>query len=177
MTVDEIGSRVRTGQPRVAALFEQHCQSVYAYAARRLGPTLAQDIVAETFGIACEQLDRFDPKRGSERAWLFGIASNLIRRHWRTEQRRLAALARSGLTTDMSDGVDLVDDQLDAERRLQTLLAAVERLGPDDRDLLVLIAWEGFSNREAADALGIPAGTVGSRLHRIRTTLRQGEVQ
>jgi DNA-directed RNA polymerase specialized sigma24 family protein len=58
---------------------------------------------------------------------------------------------------------------------VQRLMDQVGQLAPEDRDLLVLIAWEGFSNRDAAAVLGIPAGTAGSRLHRIRAALRQGE--
>lgn len=58
---------------------------------------------------------------------------------------------------------------------MQRLIERIGHLAPDDRDLLVLIAWEGFSNQDAAAVLGIPAGTVGSRLHRIRAALRHGE--
>ena len=167
-------------QPNVsidpADLFERHCQSVYAYAARRLGPSLAQDIVAETFRIALQQIESFDPLRGSERGWLFGISSNLIRRHWRTEQRRLTALARNSRRhLEEDDFSPMVEARLHAKGRVEHVLRAIGRLAPEDRDLLILIAWEGLSNREAADALGLPAGTVASRLHRIRTCLRQGE--
>jgi RNA polymerase sigma factor (sigma-70 family) len=159
-----------------ARLFETHAQALFAYATRRLDSALAEDIVAETFRSAIEGAGRFDPALGNERAWLFGIASNLIRRHWRTEQRRLAALVRShGYPIGYTDDFEGIDGKVDTQDRMQRLIDRVGQLAPDDRDLLVLIAWEGFSNREAAAVLGIPAGTVGSRLHRIRAALRQGE--
>jgi RNA polymerase sigma factor (sigma-70 family) len=159
-----------------AVLFEAHGQDLYAYAARRLGSELAEDVVAETFRSAIEGGYRFDPALGNERAWLFGITSNLIRRHWRTEQRRLVALVRSDADpSGYTDDFDRIDGKVDTRHRVQRLMDQVGQLAPEDRDLLVLIAWEGFSNREAATVLGIPAGTVGSRLHRIRAALRQGE--
>lgn len=69
-----------------------------SHVARRVGRDLAADVVAEAFRIAIEDLDHYDDARGSERAWLFGIATNLVRRHWRTETGRLAAMGRYGAT-------------------------------------------------------------------------------
>jgi RNA polymerase sigma-70 factor (ECF subfamily) len=65
------------------------------------------------------------------------------------------------------------DARLDAEREIGQVVTAVEHLDPDDRDLLVLVVWEGCTSAEAARALGIPAGTVRSRLMRIRQQLRE----
>lgn len=166
--------RSRPGGEVVAGWFDAHSQALGAYAARRVGPNLARDIVADTFRIAWQQIDSYDPNRGGERAWLFGIASNLIRRHWRTEERRLRIQAQSARTDIRPvDPLLRVDDRLDASDRYQRVVDAVATLDPADRDLLVLIAWEGLTSREAADALGIPAGTVRSRLVRIRTQLAQ----
>lgn len=78
-----------------AGWFDAHARDLAGYATRRVGPTVASDIVADTFRIAWEQLDSYNPGRGGERAWLFGIASNLIRRHWHTEERRLRIQAQS----------------------------------------------------------------------------------
>jgi RNA polymerase sigma-70 factor (ECF subfamily) len=104
---------------------------------------------------------------------LYGIASNLLRRHWRTEQRRLRANLRHASSYPVpGDPLVAVDARVDAQRRLVQVIAAVEDLEPEDRDLLVLIVWEHCTSREAAQALGIPAGTVRSRLSRIRTQLR-----
>jgi Sigma-70 region 2 len=68
---------------------------IFAYLARRVGRTLSEDLLAETFRVAMESYSAFDQRRGSEKMWLYGIATNLLRRHWRTEQRRLLALTRS----------------------------------------------------------------------------------
>lgn len=159
--------------PRVASLYTLHVDALHAYVARRVGRDLAADVVAEAFRIAIEDLDHYDTARGSQQAWLFGIATNLLRRHWRTEARRLAAMSRYG-TTRVPDGDPLlrIDEQTDANADLGRVLAAMAELDVEDRDLLVLIAWEGCSYRDAAYALGIPLGTIRSRLHRIRRTLR-----
>jgi RNA polymerase sigma-70 factor (ECF subfamily) len=168
-------SSLRPGGEEVAAWFDLHAHSLGAYAARRVGSTLARDIVAETFRVAWEQRDQYDANRGGERAWLFGIASNLIRRHWRAEERRLRVQARA-VRVDIGHGDPLlrVDDRVDASRRFDRLVDAVGSLDPEDRDLLVLVAWEQMTSREVAEVLGIPAGTVRSRLKRIRVRLAAG---
>lgn len=158
----------------VAAWFDQHAAALATYAARRVGPTLARDVVADTFRIACVKFDQFDPGQGSERAWLFGIATNLIRRHWRTEERRLRIQAQAfRINSTSGDPLLRVDERLDAREHYQRVVDAVAELDPEDRDLLVLIAWEQMNSREAAAVLGIPAGTVRSRLRRIRTHLAE----
>ena len=83
----------------VRSMYDDHSASLFAYLARRLGREFAEDLLAETFRAAIDSYPRFDPTRGSERAWLFGIATNLLRRHWRTERRRLLALERSASMT------------------------------------------------------------------------------
>lgn len=159
----------------VAAWFDLHAPAIAAYASRRVGPTTARDVVADTFRVALEQFEAFDPARGSERAWLFGIATNVIRRHWRAEERRLRAQARSRRAeVDAVDPLLGVDDSIDARRTYERIVDVVAQLAPDDRDLLVLVAWERFTSKEAASILGIPPGTVRSRLHRIRTQLAKG---
>lgn len=156
----------------LSRLYERFVDDVYRFVARRLGPELAFDVTAETFRIACERLGTFDARQGSERGWLYGIAMNVIRNHWRAEQRRLRALARiarDGSGTD--EAFDRVDDGIDACSRLARVLDVVAELSPDDRDLLLLYAWERCSYHDMAAATGIPVGTVRSRLNRIRTTI------
>jgi len=168
-------SSLRPGGEVVAVWFDLHARSLGSYAARRVGSTLARDIVAETFRVAWEQRDQYDANLGGERAWLFGIATNLIRRHWRAEERRLRVQARAvRIETDYGDPLLPVDDRIDASRRFDRLIDAVGSLDPEDRDLLVLVAWEQMTSREVAEVLGIPAGTVRSRLKRIRVRLAAG---
>jgi RNA polymerase sigma factor (sigma-70 family) len=156
-----------------ARLYDEHVDAVYGYLARRLGSDTARDVLADVFEVALAQIDRFDPARGPERAWLFGIATNLIRRHWRTEQRRLRAWRRVGALPPVA-GDPLLDviDRLDAADEVAAVMAAVAELEPDDRDLLLLVTWEALSYAACASILGIPVGTVRSRLHRIRSELR-----
>lgn len=161
-----------------AALYEAHVDAIHAYAARRIGRELAADVTAETFRIAIDQRHSFDPERGSARAWLFGIATNLIRRHWRTEERRSRAMARSVPHGDQrgdqtGDSIDRVAERVDAGSDARAALAAVAELEPADRELLVLIVWEELRHDEVAEVLGIPIGTVRSRLHRVRRQLRR----
>jgi RNA polymerase sigma-70 factor (ECF subfamily) len=169
-----IGHRASSAADGVGArLFRDHAQAVYAFVARRLGRQLASDLTADTFRIALEQADRYDAARGEERAWLFGIANNLVRRHWRTETRRLQAMARAAHDAGpIGDPLLETIDRIDALSSHGQLLLAIAELDPDDRDLLVLVGWERCSYADAAAALGIPAGTARSRMHRIRRTLR-----
>jgi RNA polymerase sigma factor (sigma-70 family) len=158
----------------VRALYDDHARDIHAYAARRVGSDLADDIVADTFRHAIESFESFDPDRGSERVWLFGIATNLLRRHWRTEQRRRSALHRM-TQSDMAgfDGDPLltVPGRIDGASDAARVLVAVAELSVEDYELLVLVAWEQMSRIDVAEVLGIPPGTVRSRLHRIRRRL------
>ena len=162
----------------VAGWFDRYAPSLAAYATRRVGAATATDVVADTFRVALEQRSAFDARRGDERAWLYGIATNLIRRHWRTEERRLRTQARS-VAIDARPVDPLLDlvDAVDARRSYERVVEAVIRLDPDDRDLLVLVAWEGMTSAEASAVLDVPAGTVRSRLHRIRTRLADARTE
>jgi RNA polymerase sigma factor (sigma-70 family) len=174
--VDRRGPRDRTPEVLVAEWFDLHVDAVHRYVVRRVGPHTARDVVADTFRVALERTDEYDPARGSERSWLFGIATNLLRRHWRTEERRLRAHATAaGARTVSGDPLLAVEDAFDARRRLERLIDAVCALSLEDRDLLVLIAWEGLSATEVSAVLGIPKGTVRSRLSRVRSQLRTFE--
>lgn len=103
---------------------------------------------------------------------MFGIASNLLRGHWRTEQRRIRAFERdANRTVASSDPQSMVEDRLDAEQRLSDVWVELRALSAEDRDLVLLFAWEQFSYSEIAETLSIPVGTVRSRLNRIRAAL------
>jgi len=166
-------------QPRIvlvvaADLYDDHVDDVYAYLARRLGASVAVDVTADVFEVAIAQIGDYDSARGSQRAWLFGIATNMIRRHWRTERRRLTAWHRMAeRTAVVSDPLRDIAAQLDAISEVSAVMAAIAEIPADDRDLLFLIAWEELSYLECAQILGIPVGTVRSRLHRIRRQIKQ----
>jgi len=169
----DVSAAPRTGAAVVAGWFDEHVDTIHRYAARRVGEHAGWDVTAETFRIALERFGQFDGRRGGERAWLYGIASNILRRHWRSEERRLRARARdAGALVMPGDPLLDVDARLDAQRDIERVVAAIDALADDDRELLILVAWERVTSAEAARALGIPAGTVRSRLNRIRTHLR-----
>jgi RNA polymerase sigma-70 factor (ECF subfamily) len=135
---------------------------------------LADDITADTFAVALYERARFDPSRASARPWLFGIAANLVGKHRRTEVRALRAVARLGVDpvaqTWAQDGVE---ERVLAGSAKPALAAALAKLAPGDRHVLLLIAWADLSYSEVAEALDLPVGTVRSRLHRARQAVRR----
>ncbi len=158
---------------RFTAVFDRHYRQIYAYAARRLGPDLAEDVASETFLIAFDRRHSYDRARADVRPWLYGIASNLIARHARAEARRYKALARTAGTQDAGDHADAVAGRIDATAVRGRLAGALRRLPDPVRAVLLLVAWAGLNQQEAAAALDIPAGTARSRLHRARQEMRQ----
>jgi RNA polymerase sigma factor (sigma-70 family) len=141
-------------------LFEDHFDAIYGYLARRVGPDLARDLAAETFTRGYAARKRFDPRRGEPRAWLFGIANNLVRRHYRDEERRLQAFAR----------VEMPHEEATPHEPL--VAEALSVLSREERDVLLLFAWVDLSYEQIAEALALPVGTVRSRLNRARARMR-----
>lgn len=162
-------ARARPAIRGLGALFDAHAAGLHRYLARRVGAHDAEDLVAETFLVAAR--GGFDPGRGGERGWLFGIATNLLRRHLRQEVRGYAAQAR--LPHDREQPADEVAvARAHAAQRAARLAAGLAELPADERDVLLLVAWGGLEPSEVASALGVPAGTARSRLHRARRALR-----
>jgi RNA polymerase sigma factor (sigma-70 family) len=157
---------------RFAQVFDRYYAEVHGYAARRLGPSLADDVASETFVIAFDRRRRYDLAHRDARPWLYGIASNLIARHRRAEVRQYRALARAGVGDAVDGHADLVAGRLDARALRGRLAAALVEIADRDREVLLLVAWAQLSCEEAARALGIPAGTARSRLHRARRKTR-----
>ena len=81
------------------AVFDRHFAAVHAFAQRRVGAELAEEVAAEAFARAFAARRRYDAAHADALPWLLGIATNLMRRHWRTEKRRLAAYARAAVAT------------------------------------------------------------------------------
>jgi RNA polymerase sigma-70 factor (ECF subfamily) len=157
---------------RFADVFDRYYDEIHGWAARRLGPSRADDVASETFLIAFDRRRRYDLRHPDARPWLYGIASNLVSRHRRAEVRRYRALARTGVP-EAVDGVDEhVAVRVDSEALRGRLAAALVEIADGDREVLLLVAWAQLSCEEAARALGIPAGTARSRLHRARTKTR-----
>lgn len=169
--------RMTLGPDDLSRLYTGHSEALFNYLARRVGREIAEDLVAETFRAAIESSESFDERRGDGRSWLFGIATNLARRHWRTEAQRLRALGRRDLdgfgggdsVLSLADGVAT---RLDAAMDASFVAAAVSELAAEDREILILAAWERMNSTEIGSVLDMTPGAVRMRLGRIRQQLR-----
>lgn len=157
-------------EPRAfGVIFERHFWAIHDYLRRRLDRQLADELASQTFLIAFDRRAAFDPRSASSRPWLFGIATNLVREHRRSELRELRAMAR--LTPDPVV-IDGVESRIDAERMRGLLATALAELPREEADVLLLLVWAELEQPEIADALAIPLGTVKSRLSRARGRLQ-----
>ncbi|MEV4014876.1 RNA polymerase sigma factor [Nonomuraea angiospora] len=164
-------TRNGTDQLVVPDLFDRYFAEIHRYIARRLPTDDADDLAAEVFLVALR--GGYDPAVGEARPWLYGIATNLVARHRRTETTRWKALARAAeRDLDGHGELDRVLDRVDAARFTGPLAGALAKLNQRDRDVVLLIALGGLSHAEVAAALDIPYGTVASRLNRARKQLR-----
>jgi RNA polymerase sigma-70 factor (ECF subfamily) len=155
-----------------AQVYDRHAAAVHRFLARRVGPQLADDLAAQTMLTAFDTRRRFDAGRGSALPWLYGIAANMLRHHTRAESRHLRALSRLDPYPLEQRHDETVSDRVSAEAAGRRLAAGLARLNQHERDVLLLVAWEGLGYEEVSHALGIPLGTVRSRLHRARTKMR-----
>jgi RNA polymerase sigma-70 factor (ECF subfamily) len=155
-----------------AELFERHADDIHRYAARRLGAAVADDLLAETFVIAFQHRGRYDVARPDARPWLYGIATNLVGAHRRAEARRLRAMSRALRSDDDEPMADRIDARVSAQSARGALAGALAGLPARHRDVVLLLAWAELDYQQIADALGVPLGTVRSRLHRARNELQ-----
>ncbi|WP_405907509.1 MULTISPECIES: RNA polymerase sigma factor [unclassified Streptomyces] len=168
-------TRVRAGDSSAfAELFDSYARAVYNHAFRLTADwSTAEDVMAATFMEAWRLRDRVDPEGGSLRPWLLGIATNTARNQHRSNRRyRAAANAAAAAEMSMPDHADEVADRVDDRRRLATALTALAKLRRPEREVIALCLGEGLDYEAAAEALGIPVGTVASRLSRARRKLR-----
>jgi RNA polymerase sigma-70 factor, ECF subfamily len=156
---------------RFGLVFDRHAAAIHGYITRRLGRDAADDLVAETFLIAFRQRGRYDRGQPSARPWLYGIATRLISRRRREEVRFFRAIARTGIDPAAESVADEGARRVDAQAQHRRLAAALAGLPVADRDALLLIT-EGLGYEEAARALGVPVGTLSSRLARARRKVR-----
>ena len=149
------------------AIFERHFGAIHRYLARRVGRERADDLAAQTFSVAFERRATFRLESADARPWLFGIATKLLANNRRAEQRLLEAIAR--LEASPSGCADPVPSAADWECELA---AALAKLDPSQRDVLLLHVWCELSYEQIAGSLEIPLGTVRSRIARARAGLR-----
>jgi RNA polymerase sigma-70 factor (ECF subfamily) len=145
---DEAGLRVA---------FLAHGGELYGYARRSLGDSgAAEDVVQETFIRAWRARDRFDTSLGTLRTWLFTIARRVV-----IDQARSRAIRQADpLPADLA----LADDEVERAMTSWQVEEALRRLRPEHREVLIETYYRGRSGRDVATALGIPEGTVRSRL-------------
>ena len=168
-------ARVRVGDPAAfSVLFDEYSRAVYNLAFRLTGNwSTAEETVSLTFLEAWRLRADVEPEGGSLRPWLLGIAINVNRNMSRSARRHQAALSRLPPPPPVPDFADEVAGQLDDARRLRRVMAAAGRLRADERDVIALCVWSELDYASAAQALGVPAGTVRSRLSRARRKLRK----
>lgn len=150
-------------EDRLDQLWRAYAPAVVRYARRRVLPAEVDEVVAETFVVAWRRLDDVPDMA---LPWLLGVArgvsANVLR----------AARRRGALTDRIIAGVPFTpahpaDASLSAE-----LEAALDALRPDDRELLTLLAWDGLTREQAAEALDVSRGTLAVRLYRVRRRMR-----
>jgi RNA polymerase sigma-70 factor (ECF subfamily) len=147
------------------AVFDQHKDAIYRFAWRMSrSPAAAEDIAQDVFVGLLRHPERFDPARGTLRAFLLGIARNLALKHWRAEHR-----------FEPLDDDAMVAEPFDLERGDvgDMVGRAVRALGPLQREVVILAEYEGLTLAEVARAVEADVGTVKSRLHRARENLRR----
>jgi RNA polymerase sigma-70 factor (ECF subfamily) len=157
-----------------AVIFDRHSAAVHAYAARRAGHDVADDVLAEVFLTAFARRKRYDLDVASALPWLYGIAGNLLRRQWRSTKKHLQIV---DAVAEQADGAydsheERVTERIDASDRWAAVNGVLATLAEGDREALLLFAWEELTYAEIAVALAIPVGTVRSRIHRSRAILR-----
>jgi RNA polymerase sigma factor (sigma-70 family) len=150
-------------------LYRSSRGDVYAYVAGLLRDrSAAEEVTAAVFERAFRKRRHFDARRGSARAWVFGIARNAALDELRRSRRRAELLA------DPADVLSPTPDAL-AEQgaRRATVVAALARLEPRERELVALKFFAGLANAEIAAVLGINESNAGTKLHRVLTKLRE----
>ena len=153
-------------------IYDRHAAILLRFLGRRAGATVAEGLLGELFRIAFERRKAFDASRTSALPWLYGIGSNLLLKHRRGEARRLRASARIAASPEASDARRSAA-ALDARLLFPRVANAIEALPDDEREALLLFAWEELSYQSVAEALDLPIGTVRSRLNRARARLRE----
>jgi RNA polymerase sigma-70 factor (ECF subfamily) len=165
---------VRAGDhDEFGVLFTEHARAVYNHAFRLTGNwSAAEEVVSLTFLEAWRLRGTVRPEGGSLLPWLLGIAINVGRNVSRAARRHQAAMSRLPPAGRVPDFADELAGRLDDAEQLKNIHTAIAGLRRAERDVLALCVWSGLDYAEAAEALGVPVGTVRSRLSRARRKLQ-----
>lgn len=167
----EIITRSLDDPAAFAELFERHAAAVGGFVRRRVGLDAVDDVLSETFLTAFRRRASFDTASTSARPWLLGISTRVIHRYRKTEARQWRATAAAEPEPVSASHESRSDSQIDASAALRALGPRIAALSQKERDVLLLHAWGDLSYEQIAAALGIPIGTVRSRLSRVRQKL------
>ena len=159
---------------RFSDIFDRHAAAIFRFLGRRIGPDDAGDVLGDVFLAAFEHRGRFDARYASALPWLYGIASNLLGKHHRRRLSELQMVERLHDGDGPDDPTDALAAAVDARAQLRAVGKMLGDLPSDERDTLLLYAWEDLTYQEIAGALGVAVGTVRSRLNRVRQRLRAG---
>lgn len=157
-----------------AVFYQQHFDAVLGFVTRRTDSAhLAADLTADIFLTALEQSGSYDARRGAPVAWLYGISRNVLASHFRGSAREQRAVSRiAGHRMLDEQDVAAIEGRIDAARAARRLAGQHAALSEPLRAVLDLVAVDGLSTREAAQALGISSATARVRLHRARKALQ-----
>jgi RNA polymerase sigma factor (sigma-70 family) len=153
-------------------LYERHARAIYNYLFRRCADwSLAEDLTSVVFLEAYRRRTTVAIEEGKVLPWLYGVATNVLRNQRRSLRRHADALRRLPPPEPLLGIAGEAAERVDAERRMRLVLAALDGLTQSDQEVLVLCLWSELSYEDAAVALGVPVGTVRSRLSRARSRL------
>jgi RNA polymerase sigma-70 factor, ECF subfamily len=157
----------RAGEPSTAAfegLFDAHYRELRSFAARRLGDrSQVEDVLSETFAVAWRRRDSI-PERALP--WLFAVCSRVIANQERSARRRTRLLGRLAGSSGPAGG-----DPAEIVPGRSAISQAFAELSPRQREILMLVAWDGLSAEDAGRVLGCSAPAFRVRLHRARSEL------
>lgn len=172
---DGLRARVRAGDREAfTELYAEYARAVYNHAYRLTGDwSVAEEVMGDTFLDAWRTRARLEPGDGTLKPWLLGVATNKARNANRGIGRRLAFLARRPAPAPVADFADETAGRIDDARQLAAVRTVYGRLRRGEQEVLALCVWSGLDYAQAAQALGIPVGTVRSRLSRARARLRK----
>lgn len=168
-------SAARDGDgPAFASLFDRHRDRVFGHALRLLRePHDAEDVTAVVFLEAWRKRESVRLVDGSIIGWLLVTTNYAVRNHTRSLRRYRTALGKLPAPAPQDDHAPAVDENLDSAERDRQVRDAFDRLSKRDQDVITLCILEELTAAQAAEALGVPEGTVKSRLSRARKRLTE----
>ena len=157
------------------ALYRANVTAVTAYFARRSAePHTVADLTADTFVAAITSFATFDPRKGTARAWVFGIARRIYAAHCQEHGQERSRVERLAGRRELApDEIGDLIDRIDAERAGRALVTGLTSLPATDRAVVELVDLAGLQPREAAQVLSVAPGTLRMRLMRGRARLRK----